>query len=77
MNGRLIVAPNLDDADGFYADLVAAHDGLTDAASALLNARLALILANHVGDRQVLREALVKARAGLPDDGSAAAPQPE
>lgn len=66
MSGALIVEPNLDDADGFYAELVAAHNGLTDAASALMNARLALILANHIGDRAVLREALARAGAGDP-----------
>lgn len=54
--------PNISDPDGFYADLIAAHDGLTDAQSAALNARLILILANHVGDRAVLAEALTIAR---------------
>lgn len=77
MSSRLIVEPNLDDADGFYAELVAAHDGLSDAASGLMNAQLALILANHIGDREVLREALAKARAGLPTEAPAAARQPE
>lgn len=54
--------PNISDPDGFYADLIAAHDGLTDAQSAALNARLILILANHVGNRAVLAEALTIAR---------------
>ena len=57
----LINTPNLADHDGFYADLLAAHKGLTEAQSAALNARLILILANHVGDRDVLAEALALA----------------
>lgn len=69
----LVTAPNLHDPDGFYAALVAAHDGLSDAASELLSARLALILANHVGDPDTLREALALARAG-PDPRPQAQP---
>ena len=60
--GRLILAPNLDDGDGFYDELLAAHEGLDKAASDALNARLILVLCNHVGDRDVLREALRVAR---------------
>ncbi|MFL5334797.1 MAG: DUF2783 domain-containing protein [Geminicoccaceae bacterium] len=68
----LTTAPNLDDPDAFYAALVAAHDGLADAASELLNARLVLILANHIGERGVLEEALKLAKASLsvPADGA-------
>ena len=58
---RLILTPNIDDPDGFYAELLAAHEGLTDADSTALNARLVLVLANHVGDRDVLRDALAAA----------------
>ena len=58
----LTTAPNLDDPDGFYAELLAAHEGLDDAGQAALTARLVLILANHVGDRAVLRAALALAR---------------
>jgi hypothetical protein len=61
----LIRTPNLRDADGFYAALVAAHQGLSDEASALLNARLVLILANQVGDPAILDEALALARSSL------------
>ena len=56
--------PNIADPDGFYAQLIAAHDSLSDEESAAFNARLILILANHVGDRQVLDRAL--AAAALP-----------
>jgi hypothetical protein len=51
--------------DDFYEALIEAHRGLDDTASELLNARLVLLLANHVGDLRVLREALAAARAGL------------
>jgi hypothetical protein len=56
--------PNIPDPDGLYAALVAAHEGLTDAASAALNARLVLLLANQVGNQQVLLECIAAARAG-------------
>jgi hypothetical protein len=59
----LITAPNIADADGFYAALLAAHKGLSDAESQALNARLVLVLANHVGDSRTLTEALALARA--------------
>ncbi|MBP0485134.1 DUF2783 domain-containing protein [Sagittula salina] len=55
--------PNIPDPDGFYAELIATHEGLTDTESAALNARLILILANHIGDRDTLSEALRMARA--------------
>lgn len=60
----LITTPNIDDADGFYAALLAAHKGLTEAQSHAMNARLVLILANHLGDRVVLDQALALARDG-------------
>ncbi|MDH3263856.1 MAG: DUF2783 domain-containing protein [Paracoccaceae bacterium] len=61
----LITKPNIPDTDGFYAELLAAHKGLTETESHALNARLVLILANHVGSRAALSEALaLAARAG-------------
>ncbi|RDC71795.1 DUF2783 domain-containing protein [Rhodovulum sp. 12E13] len=57
----LTLEPNIDRPDDFYADLLAAHEGLGKAQSDALNARLVLILANHVGDREVLRQALAAA----------------
>ncbi len=51
--------------DDFYELLINAHQGLNDEASELLNVRLLLLLANHVGDLQVLKEALALARVGL------------
>lgn len=55
--------PNIPDPDGFYDELLGVHAGLTKAQSDALNARLILILCNHIGDRAVLRAAL-RASAG-------------
>ncbi|MCM2563119.1 DUF2783 domain-containing protein [Lutimaribacter sp. EGI FJ00015] len=63
----LILKPNLDRADDVYADLLAAHEGLSKAESDALNARLILILANHIGERTVLQQALDAARAAAPE----------
>ena len=62
----LIDTPNIDDRDGFYQDLLAAHDGLDESQSHALNARLVLILANHIGNQQVLSEALTLAKNTKP-----------
>lgn len=51
--------------DDFYELLIAAHQGLDDEHSRLLNARLVLLLANHIGDLDLLQQALAAARAGL------------
>lgn len=58
---KLITTPNIPDSDGFYAELLALHDGLTDSESEALNARLVLLLANHIGERSVLSQALTEA----------------
>ena len=50
--------------DDFYELLIDTHRDLSDAQSAQLNARLILLLANHIGDIAVLREALARARQG-------------
>lgn len=54
----IILTPNIDGADDFYADLLAAHENLEKADSDALNARLVLILANHIGDSSVLKQAI-------------------
>lgn len=54
--------PNLQNADTFYAALIQIHDGLTDDKSAALNARLILLLSNHIGDAQVLDQVLKAAK---------------
>lgn len=51
--------------DDFYELLINTHRDLSDEQSELLNARLILILANHIGDIGVLREALTIAREGV------------
>ena len=53
---------NLLSPDDFYQTLIELHRGLTDEQSTLVNARLILLLANHIGDMQVLREAMRAAR---------------
>ena len=57
--------PNLEDPDAVYAAIIEAHAGLSEADSAALNARLVLLLANHIGEEAVLREALAAARQSL------------
>ena len=57
--------PNFQDADGFYERLLDAHQGLTREQSELLNARLILLLANQVGDAQVLADCVAAARDTL------------
>ena len=64
----LNVDANLDDADGFYAALIDAHRGLSEAQSGALNARLILLLANHIGTMSVLCDALDKARASIDEE---------
>ncbi len=54
--------PNIADVDGFYAELLNAHEGCSPDETHALNARLVLLLANHVGDREILRQALAAAR---------------
>ena len=58
----MILTPQIEDPDGFYAALVEAHDGLDAEASAALNARLVLILANQIGDIATLKAAIDEAR---------------
>lgn len=54
----LNLTANLENSDDFYAELLAAHAGLSKAEGDALNARLVLVLANHIGDASVLRDAL-------------------
>ena len=56
---------NIASPDDFYEELIGLHRGLTDAQSALVNAKLILLLANHIGDPDVLREAMEAARADI------------
>jgi len=62
MSARLKVEPAIDRPDDFYEALIAAHRDLTDAQSVALNCRLILILANQIGDVDLLKDALALAR---------------
>jgi len=67
----LITEPHLDAPDDFYEALIEAHRELSTAGSHALNARLVLLLANHIGALDVLKEALRLARAGGRHDSEA------
>lgn len=58
---------NFADPDAAYRLVVEAHRGISDAQSADLDAALVLILANHIGDLDVLREAIALAKRRLVD----------
>ena len=69
----LNIASNHPVPDDFYERLIATHRGLTDEESALVNAKLILLLANHIGDPEVLAQAMAAARQGIGDtDGGGA-----
>ena len=59
---KLKLEPNVAMPDDLYEAIVGAHHGLTLAQSQDLNARLVLLLANHIGDVDVVRQALARAR---------------
>ena len=61
----LNTAANLETPDDFYEELIGLHRDLTEEQSALVNAKLILLLANHVGDADVLRKAMAAAREGI------------
>ncbi len=54
--------PNLTAPDDFYQTLIDAHRDLSNAQSVELNAKLVLLLANHIGDMSILREAIKQSR---------------
>lgn len=56
------LTPNIPDQDGFYDELLRAHEGLSKEQSDAFNARLILVLCNHIGDREVIRAALAAAK---------------
>ncbi len=58
----LNTGPNLQACDDFYEALIAAHQGLSTPESHAMNARLVLLLANHIGDQTTLQHALHLAR---------------
>lgn len=54
---NLITTPNFEAPDDFYEALIEAHQGLSTEESHAYNARLVLVLANHIGSTTVLRQA--------------------
>lgn len=62
---HLQTAPRIAGPDDFYQELIDSHRELSDEQSALVNAKLILLLANHIGDREVLSEAMQIAREGI------------
>lgn len=67
---NLVIDPNLESPDDFYEALIDTHRDLDSAASHALNARLVLLLANHIGRLDVLRQALQAARDSGPTKAS-------
>lgn len=57
--------PNAPMPDEIYEAIIAMHDGLDDEESARVNARMILILANHVGDASIIKEAASLARGAI------------
>lgn len=64
----LITEPNIKDPDGFYAELVAVQENSAAGGAGAVNARLVLILANHIGDRDILRQAFDLAARAAPKE---------
>lgn len=58
---KLNLSPNIDQPDDFYEKLIAMQRNLSDDEVQLVNAKLILVLANHIGDREVLEEAMAVA----------------
>ena len=69
--GALNTQPNIPAPDDFYQELVDMHRNLTEQQSALVNAKLILLLANHVGDLAILREAMRAARQDIAPEANA------
>ena len=68
MQTPLNIEPNLARPDDFYEALIDTHRDLTREQSELVNCKLVLLLANHIGDADVLREAMRRARDGVTAD---------
>jgi hypothetical protein len=68
---KLVTAVRFESPDAAYVTLVEARRGLADEAAAALDLRLVLILANHIGDLDVLSEAIALAKAAMAGSGEA------
>jgi hypothetical protein len=71
----LDTAPRFADPDAVFVALVAAHRDLSPDESRRLDAALVLLLANYIGDAEVLREAIAAARAAIRAPKGAAEPE--
>lgn len=60
---KLITAANLAEPDTIFEQLTEAHKGAGDLESMRINARLVLLLINHIGDSEVIQEAIELAKA--------------
>ena len=69
----LSTTSNFAKPDDAFRLVVESHRGLSDEASATLDAALVLVLANHIGDLEVLREAIALAKRGLTEQAAASA----
>ncbi len=68
MSEKLRTEPQIEDPDNFYARLIALHEGLSSDESNSLNCKLILLMANHIGDREVLFEVLDVVRNYRPQE---------
>jgi hypothetical protein len=68
MTAVLSTQSNFADPDAAYRMIVEAHRGISDEQSAALDAALVLILANHIGDLGLLREAVTLAKRSVVDE---------
>lgn len=59
---KLTVTPTIADPDGFYEELIDAQRDMSDEEAELMNAKLVLVLANQIGDRQLLSQAIRAAK---------------
>lgn len=70
MDGKtLVTEPNIARPDDFYEALIETHRGLSDDQSRDVNCKLVLLLANHIGDMTVLKQAMDAAREGIEPKG--------
>jgi len=65
MNTRLMLDPNTPDPDGVYQMIIDMHKDLSEDESHAVNARMILILANHIGDKSIIAEATGVARENM------------
>ncbi|QRG07012.1 DUF2783 domain-containing protein [Xanthobacter dioxanivorans] len=64
----LVLTPNIPDPDGYYEELIDSQRNLSEEEAQLMNCKLILLLANHIGNRAVLTEALKAAGGKLECD---------